>query len=84
MKFLEISEGVKEIAKQMIENPHDWVQEQYYYRNITNSDIGIWTENGAFGLKFRGNDGLSWAERHYLNKAIKKSMANKLTQRKNL
>lgn len=76
--FTKVSEGAREIARQMIENPHDWVQDQYYYRNKTNQDIQIWTANGAFGLQFYGNNGLTWAEKRYLNNAIKKSIANKL------
>ena len=77
-KFLEISEGVREIAQQMIDNPHDWRQEDYHFRNISHPDIAIWTANGAFGIELNGFDGLSLVEKHYLNRAIKKSIANKL------
>lgn len=80
--LLKISEGVKEIAKQMIENPHDWVQGNYYYQNKSNLDIAIWTTNGVFFLNIRGFDGLSLAEKYYLSNAIKKSIARKLTTAK--
>lgn len=77
-----ISKGVKEIAKQMIEYPDDWVQTEYEFVNKTNPDIRIWTSNGWWFLKFRGNEGLSWKERIYLNNAIKKSIANRLNKLK--
>lgn len=79
LNFLKISQGIKDIAKQMIDNPHDWEQTDYHYRNKTHRDIAIWTSNGHFALKIEGFDGLSWAEKHYLADAIKQSIANKLT-----
>ena len=78
-----ISEGVKQISEQMINNPHDWVQDIYHFRNRTNPDIEIWTANGAGHINFNGNSGLNWAEKRYLNEAIKKSIANKLTTQPN-
>ena len=81
--FCKISEGVKEIAKQMIENPHDWIQTEYEYVNVSNHDIRIWTSNGTPFIKLNGNDAFNIREKAYLNKAIKKSIANKLLNPKN-
>ena len=77
--MFKISEGVKQIGKQMIENPHDWIQGMYEYSNKSNPDIKIWTCNGAHFIKFDGNTGLNLREKFYLNRCIKKSIANKLT-----
>ena len=82
MKFLKISEGVEGIARQMIDNPHDWYQGQYEYSNKTHIDISIWNSSGASNLRISGFDGLTWAEKHYLSNAIKKSIAQKLTTTK--
>mgnify|MGYP003153190256 CR=1 FL=1 len=76
--MFKISEGVQEIGRHMIDNPHDWVQGMYEYRNVTNRDIAIWTSNGASFIKFNGNNGLNFREKCYLNRCIKKSIANKL------
>jgi len=77
-KKQEISQGIKDLARQMKENPVDWVQEEYYFRNQTHTDIAIWTCNGYSSLHFNGNEGLNTAEKIYLNIAIKQSIANKL------
>lgn len=73
-----ISQGIKDIAKQMIENPNDWVQGEYEFINRKNLDIKVWTSNGVLFINFRGNSGLNIFEKIYLNRAIKQSIANKL------
>lgn len=76
--FFKISQGIKDLAKQMIENPEDWIQDDHYFINKRYCDISIWTANGASSLSFKGNEGLNWAEKIYLNNAIKQSIANKV------
>ena len=76
--FSTVSEGIQELGQQMIDNPNDWVQGQYHFINISNSDIKIWTANGAMFLKFEGNDGMNSSEKRYLNKCIKKSISNRI------
>ena len=77
--FFIVSEGVKELATSMVENPHDWVQGQYEYVNTKHQDIRVWTSNGASFIKIGGNDCLSLAEKFYLARAIKRATAKKLT-----
>ena len=74
-----VSKGVREIAASMIENPHDWVQGMYEFTNTKHRDLAIWTCNGASFVKIGGNDCLSLAEKFYLSRAIKKSIAKRLT-----
>ncbi len=74
-----ISQGVKDIAKNMIEHPEDWVQGMNYFSNKNHRDISIWTANGWYFIKFEGNTGLNTEEKIYLNNAIKQSIANKLS-----
>jgi len=74
-----ISQGVKDIAKNMIEHPEDWIQGPYHFSNRKYHDINIWTENGWSFIRFEGNTGLNTAEKIYLNNAIKQSIANKLS-----
>lgn len=78
MQLFKISDGVREIAKQMVDNPMDWQQGEYYFQNLKNPDIAFWTANGITFLHLRGNSTMSWVERIYLSRAIKKSLANKL------
>jgi hypothetical protein len=78
MMFWSISEGVKAIAKQMIDKPEDWRQSRYYFHNIKHPDISIWTANGTTFIKFEGNECLTLAEKAHLSKAIKKSIANRI------
>lgn len=73
-----ISEGVKDLAKQMIENPNDWHQTTYHFENRTHPDIRIWTANGWSFIELSGNACFNFIEKIYLNKAIKQSIANKL------
>lgn len=76
--FEKISEGCREIARQMIDHPEDWQQGEYYFANKTNKDIKIWTANGIPALQLMGNIGFNLAERKLLNKAIQKSIAKRL------
>jgi len=76
-----ISEGVKILARQIVENPHDWRQGLYYFSNVTNPDINIWTANGVNYIRLDGNDAFTRAEQRYLLNAIKKSIANRLMMR---
>lgn len=80
--MFKISQGVKDIARHMIENPLDWVQTDHRYVHRLHTDIAIWTANGTFGMRLHGNDGLSWAEKKFLNDAIKQSIANRLSIKK--
>ena len=73
-----ISEGVKLLAKQMIDNPHDWIQGAFHFRNVTHRDIAIWTASGVEFIKLEGSDAFTRAEKRYLLDAIKKSVALKL------
>jgi hypothetical protein len=73
--FFTVSE---EIATSMVENPHDWVQGMYEFTNTKHRDLSLWTYNGATFLKIGGNDCLSLAEKFYLSRAIKKSIARRL------
>lgn len=73
-----ISEGVKLIAQQMIENTHDWQQGAYHFQNVTNKDLNIWTANGENFIRMEGGDIFASAEKRYLIDAIKKSIANRL------
>lgn len=76
--FLKISSGVRDLARQMVENPHDWEQGDYYFENKTCRDIRLRTSNGSFGMQLDGNHGFTYAEKQYLNNVIKQSIANKL------
>lgn len=73
-----ISEGVKILAKQMIEHPEDWRQGMYHFSNKTHNDISIWTANGWPFLKLNGNEAFNVFEKLYLNAVIKKSIALKV------
>ena len=73
-----VSDGVKGIGKQMIDNPLDWVQGNYEFVSKSNPDITIWTCNGIKNIKIRGFGGLSYSEKAYLNNCIKMSIANRL------
>lgn len=77
--FFTVSKGIKELAKSMIENPHDWVQGTYEFMSTKHPDICIWTRNGVLNLTIGGNKCLSIAEKFYLAKAIKLTTAKKLT-----
>ncbi len=65
-----ISEGCRELGEQIINNPGDWIQGEYYFQNKTNKDIKIWTANGISSLQLNGNAGFNGAERRHINKAI--------------
>ena len=78
MFFNQVSEGVKLLAKQMIDNPNDWVQGAYHFQNVTHRDIAIWTANGVNFIKIEGNDAFTRAEKRHLLDAINKSVALKL------
>ena len=73
-----VSEGVKLIAQQMVENPHDWRQGAYQFQNVTNKDLNIWTANGVSFIRMEGGDVFTYAEKRYLVNAIKKSIAMRL------
>ena len=73
-----ISEGVRLLAQQMIDNPEEWVQGMYEFINTKNPDIRIWTPNGVAYIKFNGNTCLTYAEQKHIAAAIKKSIALKL------
>ena len=75
--FGKVSEGVRLLAQQMIEHPEDWEQGSYYFSNVKSKDISIWTANGAMFIRLNGNDGFTYAEKRYLNDAIKQSIALK-------
>lgn len=73
-----VSEGVKLMAQQMVENPHDWRQGAYHFQNMTNKDLNIWTANGVSFIRMEGGDVFTYAEKRYLMNAIKKSIAMRL------
>ena len=73
-----VSEAVKLIAQQMVENPHDWRQGAYHFQNVTNKDLNIWTANGVSFIRMEGGDVFTYAEKRYLVNAIKKSIAIRL------
>lgn len=77
-----VSEGVRLLAKQMIDNPHDWRQTQYHFVNKSHPDIAIWTANGVSFIAIEGNDAFTLAEKRYLLNAINKSIALKLSHPK--
>ena len=74
----EISQGVKDLAQSMINNPHDWVQGDYFFSHKIHKDLRIWTASGWSFLKLIGNDSFTRAEKKYLNKAVQQSIANRL------
>jgi hypothetical protein len=73
-----VSQGIKELCKSMIDNPHDWVQTGYKFVNIKHSDISIWTANGLSFIQINGNDGLSFCEKICVLRAIKLTIARRL------
>jgi hypothetical protein len=73
-----ISQGVKDLAQSIIDNPHDWRQGDYYFSHLTHKDLRIWTASGWSFLKLIGNDSFTREEKKYLNKAIQQSIANRL------
>lgn len=78
--FFTVSKAVKEMAACMVEHPEDWVQETYEFVNIKHPDIKFWTCNGTATLTLHGNTCFSIAEQFYLAKAIKQSIARRLTE----
>ena len=63
----------------MIDNPENWKQTGYHYQCISSPDVAIWTANGVTHIQIEGNDAFNFAEKVYLNNAIKKSIALKVT-----
>lgn len=76
-----ISDGVRKIGQQMIDNPLEWQQTEFYFVNLKNPDIRIWSCSGISYIKINGFEGLSYTEKVYLNKCIKMSIANKLIKK---
>jgi len=76
--FVPVSQGVKELGQQMIENPTEWVQGEFAFTNTKHPDITIWTCNGILFIKISGFAGLSFSDKIYINNCIKLSMARKL------
>jgi hypothetical protein len=72
-----VSEGVKLLAKNMIENPHNWKQGPYHFSCVSSPDVNIWTANGVFFIRLEGNDSFNIAEKRHINKAIQKCIAFK-------
>ena len=79
-KTIPVSDGIKKLGQQMIDNPLDWVQGMYEFVNKKNRDVAIWTCNGINSIKISGFDGLSYADKVYINNCIKMSIANRLVQ----
>ena len=77
-KTIPVSDGIKKLGQQMIDNPMDWVQGTYEFSNRKNPDLAIWTCNGINYIKIGGFEGLSYSDKVYLNNCIKISMANRL------
>lgn len=77
-KIIPVSDGMRKIGQQMIDNPMDWVQGTYEFTNKKNQDVRIWTCNGISNIKINGFDGLSLSEKIYINNCIKMSIANRL------
>lgn len=75
---MKISKGIKDICKQMIENPNDWYQGTYSFTNRTHQDISFWTANGLFFIQLNGNASLNISEKILVSKSIKQSIANRL------
>ena len=69
--IIPVSEGVKIIGKQMIDNHKDWVQGMYEYINLKNKDVRIWTCNGIPFIKINGFEGLSFSEKNILKQLYK-------------
>jgi len=76
--FWSISEGVKLIAKQMVEHPEEWQQSQYEFWNKSNPDIRIWVANGTSFITMNNNSIFTLAEKYCLANAIKKSIGLRL------
>ena len=76
--FWSISEGVKELVKNMVAEPDNWEQQAYHFVCKSSSDIAIWTANGVFALKIEGNDSFTSAEKRYISNGIKKTIALKV------
>lgn len=74
-----VSEGVKDLCQSMIYNPHDWVQGNYYFSHKEHRDLNIWTANGVFFINLNGNAGFNIYEKRAINRAIHKSIANRLS-----
>jgi len=79
-KIIPVSDGIKKLGQQMIDNPLDWVQGQYEFVNRKNRDVAIWTCNGINSIKIFGFDGLTKSEKIYINNCIKMAIANRLVQ----
>jgi len=79
-KSLFVSDGIKKIGQQMIDNPLDWEQGRYEFTNTKHTDVSIWTCNGIFFMQINGLKALSLLEKIYLNNCIKISIANRLAQ----
>lgn len=77
-KTIPVSDGIKKLGKQIIDNPMDWIQGRYCFTNKKNPDVEIWTCNGKRYIKIGGFNGLSYYEKIYINNCIKMSIANRL------
>lgn len=78
--FFTISKGIREFCDAMIANPHDWVQQRYEFVNLKHPDLAVWTCNGLPFIKIGGNEGLSFAEKIAVLRAVKLTAARRLTQ----
>jgi len=73
-----ISQGIKDLGKQMIEKPHDWIQGEFEFCNKIHRDIRIWTTSGVLFIEIGGLKGMNIFEKYYINRCIKQSIANRL------
>jgi hypothetical protein len=64
----------------MVANPHDWMQQRYEFVNRKHPDLAVWTCNGLLFIKIGGNEGLSFAEKVAVLRAVKLTAARRLTQ----
>lgn len=76
--FWRISKGIKEFCAAMVANPHDWRQGPYEFTNIKHPDLAVWTCNGVFFVRIRGNNGLTMAEKTAVLRAVHLATARRL------
>ena len=76
--FWKISDGIKQLAENMVAHPEEWQQGQYHFANTVTRDIQIWTANGTAYIDINGNKCLTMAEKRHIAAAIKRTLALKL------
>jgi hypothetical protein len=77
--FWNISEGIKDICRDIKYNSKNWEADEYRFYN-KEKGIYIWIANALYGMDISGIPKLTWFERICILRAIKDGFGNKLNE----